>query len=251
LVLLVFVGLSIGTLRLVISGGDPLMRRLTWLGFTLLALAGLHDVLREIRLQLLPLNLLPLAGVALQVAAFVVMALYYARSLTEQDFQRRQLQQLQAQVERDALSGLHTRKHLEDFLDSNSGSLSGGLMFIDIDHFKAVNDRFGHAVGDELIQAIAHCLKRNLRLGDVASRWGGDEFVVFLADINVDSAMPLLERLQESLSHLRLTPALAAKPTVSIGFAFLDGADWRGALARADEALYGAKVAGRNAMRIA
>jgi len=246
-----FVAVSVGILRLATRISDALIRWLVWFGFLIIGLGGLHDVLREGGVLLLPFNALPLACAAFQVAAFAVMVMHYSRTLAERAQQQHQLRRLKDTVDRDALSGLFSRAYLEDRLDNSGNAGRGGLLFIDIDHFKAVNDRYGHAVGDELIQELSHVLLTTLRQGDVPSRWGGDEFVVFLADADQPGAERMIERLRWRLGQIRLQSGLDALPTTSMGFALIGSAGWRAALEQADAALYRAKMAGRNQLDVA
>jgi diguanylate cyclase (GGDEF)-like protein/PAS domain S-box-containing protein len=129
-------------------------------------------------------------------------------------------------------------------------------LLIDIDHFKAVNDRFGHHTGDQVLQALAACLGRNSRAIDVAGRYGGEEFVLLLPDTLPAEAIRIAERLRESIAKILLpaVPLEGALPetvigvTASIGVAALtpETRDLAFLIDRADQAQYRAKNAGRN-----
>lgn len=118
-------------------------------------------------------------------------------------------------------------------------------LLIDIDHFKQVNDRFGHDVGDEVLIAVAAALREQLRAGDLLGRWGGEEFIVLASHICPDESVSLAERLRGHIAQLALPQAAAV--TLSIGVAGTRPGDTPEALVkRADEALYRAKQLGRN-----
>ena len=121
------------------------------------------------------------------------------------------------------------------------------LMFLDVDHFKRLNDRYGHRAGDDGLRALAQALREELRGEDLIGRYGGEEFVIALPGIDAAQATPIAERIRE---RFRAQAALAfpeLQPTVSIGVVQLrPGDDANGLVQRADEALYAAKSGGRN-----
>ena len=118
---------------------------------------------------------------------------------------------------------------------------------IDLDHFKALNDRHGHQAGDEVLETFAATLRRSVRTSDFAGRWGGEEFVVLLPDTNSAGALKVAETMRASFDGLKI-PAVTAHITASLGVAtFPDHAGDGATLIRAaDRALYLAKEAGRN-----
>jgi len=118
---------------------------------------------------------------------------------------------------------------------------------IDLDHFKALNDRHGHQAGDEVLAVFAATLRRGVRASDFAGRWGGEEFVVLLHDTGLEGAMHAAEGMRASFEGLEV-PGVNAHVTASLGVATLpDHATDGPALIRAaDRALYRAKTAGRN-----
>ncbi|CAM4192593.1 GGDEF domain-containing protein [Roseateles saccharophilus] len=154
----------------------------------------------------------------------------------------------------DALTGLPNRLHFMAALErslahADRERTSVALLFVDLDHFKSINDSFGHAVGDQLLAAVARRLQRTVRSEDMVARLGGDEFVVTLANLRerdeaVRIARKLLAELQEALDidGQRLAPA------ASIGIALYpgDGGTPAELLAAADEAMYEAKRRGRH-----
>jgi diguanylate cyclase (GGDEF)-like protein len=123
---------------------------------------------------------------------------------------------------------------------------------IDLDHFKALNDRHGHQAGDEVLASVGAALRRGIRASDFAGRWGGEEFIVLLPDTEHDGAVKAAEALRESLEGL-VVPAVHAHISASLGVATLPehAADGASLIRAADRALYAAKAAGRNCVRAA
>jgi len=166
---------------------------------------------------------------------------------------RSQNQTLAALSSIDGLSGLLNHSHWEgvvaaEFQRCRRIGHPSSVMMIDIDHFKAINDRHGHPVGDEVIRKVAELLRGSLRLHDVAGRCGGEEFGVVLPGTTVQGAELLAERIRAGIESAMLEPRNAVRATVSIGVAAFDTRDaghmeW---IARADRALYAAKESGRN-----
>ncbi|MEU8222564.1 GGDEF domain-containing protein [Kribbella sp. NPDC048915] len=139
------------------------------------------------------------------------------------------------------------------------------VLLIDIDHFKQVNDRHGHLVGDEALRAVATILRSAIRAKDVIGRFGGEEFVIALPDTGLDEATVTADRLRNAVANSPLAAMCAGvlddpdldpdtfRLTVSIGVAVYpaDGATVDDLLQRADRAMYAAKAAGRNRVRLA
>jgi diguanylate cyclase (GGDEF)-like protein len=151
----------------------------------------------------------------------------------------------------DALTGLLNRRSLADVISEKvlTGE-SFAVLFVDIDHFKSINDKFGHAAGDDVLKAVAECLKRGMRLGDYCGRYGGEEFVMVAPAFMTDQAYTLAERHRNAIASLR-HPELPDQQqvTVSIGAALFEaegGETSDDLLERADAALYMAKTTGRN-----
>ncbi|WP_299805730.1 GGDEF domain-containing protein, partial [Sulfuricurvum sp. RIFOXYD2_FULL_44_160] len=119
------------------------------------------------------------------------------------------------------------------------------IMIIDVDHFKAVNDTYGHLIGDEVLKKLAKILSDGIRKSDVIARWGGEEFVVLLPDSELTSAVKLAETLRAKVAESDFTPA--KNMTCSIGVVrWNDGDTPDQLLKRVDEKLYTAKESGRN-----
>lgn len=131
----------------------------------------------------------------------------------------------------------------------------GGLGFamVDLDHFKRINDTFGHPVGDRLLRRVAHAFRRDLRDNGCLGRLGGEEFGLLFSDTSLDHMDHVLNRLRKSVRSIAVATDLGpASCTVSIGAAMLSEADQneQSLMSRADKALYGAKAAGRDRVEI-
>ncbi|GAA2722189.1 GGDEF domain-containing protein [Cellulomonas aerilata] len=162
---------------------------------------------------------------------------------------RHRLRQLTAQTDRmaraalhDELTGLGNRRMLTEALETDVGPRLA--LFVDVDQFKAINDRFSHAVGDEVLRRLAHMLRAGSREGDVLVRYGGDEFVVLVPGAELGPASALATRLHAAVREADwddLAPGL--RVTVSIGVGPVSDV---GGVGAADAALYGAKNRGRD-----
>ena len=154
------------------------------------------------------------------------------------------------QALRDPLTGVLNRRGLEQQRARLEDGDSVSLLLVDIDHFKAVNDGHGHAVGDDVLVRVAQVLRSGLRDVDVVARYGGEEFVLLLPGCDSATALAkarlLCERVEGGSSRW------PARVTLSIGVAAgrRDGADLAALLVAADRALYAAKAAGRNTVRV-
>ena len=131
---------------------------------------------------------------------------------------------------------------------SHANLRTGALLVIDADHFKTINDRFGHQLGDEALKLIANSIKNTLRGADIVGRVGGEEFGVFLPGATPEEANGLAERIRIAVGNLQLPgPAKSSEVTVSIGGVSFNGlSTYDHLFSLADERLYGAKASGRN-----
>ena len=176
------------------------------------------------------------------------------RSLQQQKKELQQaLQQIQHLAMRDHLTGLINRRQMSELmaLELRRCQRSGRpllLAQLDIDHFKAINDTHGHAVGDLALQIFANTALSHLRSSDVLARWGGEEFVLLLCDTEPDAATELLERVRSAVqAHTLVHGKHSIRMTVSIGWAQHQHSETLDeTLQRADQALYDAKHGGRN-----
>ncbi len=158
----------------------------------------------------------------------------------------------------DSLTGLYNRRylevHLEKLLIKNQESKKSlAVLLVDIDHFKLVNDKHGHSVGDEVLKIFAHRLLGNLRSFDLVARLGGEEFAVILPDVSEQRAWMVAERLRASISDMPFSVSTEEGQvmiTTSIGAALIDHSQHskHEVLERADKCLYEAKKGGRNAV---
>jgi len=156
---------------------------------------------------------------------------------------------------RDPLTGLFNRRVLDEILTRELARADRarsrlGVAMIDIDHFKTFNDQFGHKAGDIVLKSVCDQIASMLRRSDLACRYGGEEIVVLLPDIDVENGVRVCEKLREGVASIELGELVpgASHVTVSIGFSLYpercnDHADL---LPSADRAMYDAKRAGRN-----
>jgi diguanylate cyclase (GGDEF)-like protein len=165
----------------------------------------------------------------------------------------------------DSLTGLYNRRHLQHRLAQEMTRAQRydqtlACLFIDADHFKQINDRYGHPAGDQVLISLAQRLRRRLRTSDIATRYGGEEFAVLLPQTDAESACHLAEQIRQEVASeaIRVEGDCAVQVTVSIGVAAFDGAAEADAdpagerlLAAADQAVYRAKFAGRNRVWVA
>ncbi len=185
------------------------------------------------------------------ITLIVTSAFAYAFSLITQ----RQRIKLVQMATKDPLTGAGNRRALENKLRNavtvfQRTNVCVSMLLIDLDHFKKVNDRHGHAAGDEILRSITEIINLRIRVTDSLYRIGGEEFVVILDGQDLHRAAHLAEQLRTLVEANELVPDHSV--TISVGVAELkdgeSGFDW---LHRADEALYRAKRSGRNAMNIA
>jgi diguanylate cyclase (GGDEF)-like protein len=162
--------------------------------------------------------------------------------------------QLQQLARTDRLTGLHNRGYWEECLAHEYArhrryqSMASLVMF-DIDHFKKVNDSFGHPAGDKVIQSVAEVVRAQIRDTDYAGRYGGEEFVILLPDVDNAGAHVFAERLRLSIESLLVSHEGQSIPfTVSLGVADLSVPmdEHKQLIERADQALYASKKGGRN-----
>jgi diguanylate cyclase len=184
------------------------------------------------------------------------------------DASRREVESLQQEVRRaraealiDGLTGLANRRSLDialaQCLATSSPDLPGpSLLIADIDHFKNINDNYGHLFGDKVIRSIATILRDNIKGKDLAARYGGEEFVVVLPETPLDGARSIAEKLRRVVENCHIkrvgSDEVVANVTISLGVACrLPGESEQQLIARADEALYQAKQLGRNRVTLA
>jgi diguanylate cyclase (GGDEF)-like protein/PAS domain S-box-containing protein len=170
---------------------------------------------------------------------------------------KQRVDELEQAVYRDALTGIGNRKLLEIKINSTlreyrKHQIPFGLLFLDIDHFKAVNDLYGHQEGDKILQNTARNLTEHLRNTDISGRWGGEEFIAILYNVNSKHFSQIAEKLRAMIANSSI--AIEGKQisvTVSIGAALVRDEDTMDAIiARADQLMYQSKQGGRNRVTV-
>ena len=152
----------------------------------------------------------------------------------------------------DELTGLNNRKHLMETLGgeitrSKRNGHTFALLVVDIDHFKRINDTFGHQKGDEVLRRLGDVFRAAIRSCDYVARYGGEEFIVMLPEVGAAGGLEVAERIREQVSRKRINPK-GDRITVSVGMAMFPehGDSPEELFQQADQALYAAKAAGRN-----
>jgi diguanylate cyclase (GGDEF)-like protein len=190
------------------------------------------------------------------VAASILVALGVADRLRAQ---RAALSDAERRAQTDPLTGVLNRRSLIERLEAacaraKARGLPIALLFIDLDHFKQINDTFGHQAGDACLRAIVEPIHAELRQSDVIGRYGGEEFVVILSSADAAAATPIAQRILERVADVRVTGfGNPISVTCSIGVAASDtlGIWGEPLLAQADAAVYVAKRSGRNQIHLA
>jgi diguanylate cyclase (GGDEF)-like protein len=190
------------------------------------------------------------------VAAAVLIALGTSDRVRAQSLA---LTEAERRAQTDPLTGVLNRRSLIERLDAASmraqaRGLPISVLFIDLDHFKQVNDNFGHAAGDACLSGIIAPIQSELRISDVIGRYGGEEFVVILSGADAAAAQPIAERICRRVSEVRIAGFGAPiHLTCSIGVASSDtlGVWGQHLIAHADTAQYAAKRSGRNQVQLA
>ena len=199
-------------------------------------------------------NLAALIGVMAFVA---LMCAYISKVRVELSHS---LSTIREMAQRDVLTGIFNRRHLMETLEREvqrcARKARRGLVLcmIDLDHFKKVNDNYGHPVGDDVLVAVSQCIGRSIRSIDYLARYGGEEFIVVL-DVGADDQWrAVCERARRAVQDLRVDTASDCKLSISISIGavqYTDGDTAHSLIDRADKALYMAKASGRNCIRIA
>lgn len=183
--------------------------------------------------------------------------------LAEMEEMNRKLEEISV---RDALTSLYNRRYFQDRLEQEfhrgqRHQRPVGLVMVDIDHFKRVNDTYGHQIGDEILRGVARLLMEGTRTIDIAGRYGGEEFAVILPETPLAEAHQVAERLRERVAatvlHRLVVDGVETEAihcTISLGVSAYAGTGYAAPadfLRAADEALYAAKHAGRNQVQVA
>lgn len=178
------------------------------------------------------------------------LSFYDASRRAMQEALRNKNRELEVLSTTDRLTGLFNRSKLDqafafELVGSARNAQSLSIILVDLDHFKRVNDEFGHSVGDDVLVSMAALLRQVSRDTDILGRWGGEEFLLICTDTSLAGALMLAERLRSLIAGFNF-PQVGSK-TASFGVScYRDGDDARSMLIRADVALYRAKECGRN-----
>ena len=154
----------------------------------------------------------------------------------------------------DALTTIYNRGHFKKELSKKINSAKRydqyfGLLMFDIDHFKLVNDTYGHQIGDDVLITISSCIQKHIRIDDIFARWGGEEFVIIANGADIEHLKKLAEKLKESIANTSFEPV--PKVTASFGLTiYKDGDNDESIQKRVDDALYVAKESGRDRFEI-
>lgn len=237
------------------------------LGLLAIFITGTHDQL--VNLEIIDsIHLLPLGVLVLAVSIGVTLADQFSRLRTSLEAQVRErtealrdandrLSESNSQLEQlaleDPLTGLHNRRGFEHRAEAPWQRLkrSGkpfSILLADIDHFKSVNDRFGHDEGDRMLIAVSRQLRKTTRAVDLVARWGGEEFIVLLEDSALEGAAVAAEQMRKALEEMPFaTTSEIVSVTLTIGVAECQpGESMDAFIRRADQALYVGKKDGRN-----
>jgi len=197
-------------------------------------------------------------GAVTVVSALIAILIAFVLRQLPLNALRRYRQRLEHMAQHDALTGLPNRALLQDRLDqairrSRRNGTPVTLVYLDLDHFKDVNDTLGHRQGDELLRTVAARMAESMRSSDIVARLGGDEFVIVLLDLPgaPEAVTPSLERLRSALAQPLRLGDRAIQVTASMGIATFpqDGSSADELLMHADAAMYAAKGEGRNGYR--
>ena len=192
------------------------------------------------------------------IAIFSVIAVLAAVVRTRRETQlsvamtqAAQAEAMRKQANADPLTGLLNRRGVVEKLAQRTSPKST-VAILDVDHFKLVNDQFGHIAGDEVIRAVGSRISGGISRNDVVGRWGGDEFVIVL-DLELEQGTAVIERVFQQVSAEPLSTSVGEIPVaLSVGISeWNNGESLDCVLARADSALYSAKGSGRNQLVVA
>ncbi len=186
-------------------------------------------------------------NISVVFAMFAYLSAYYYRTIVETQSRLRKLAMT------DSLTGLYNRRHIMEVAEYEvvqQKRTGARLSFIiaDIDHFKRINDTYGHDAGDSMLVTVSQVIRNSIREQDSASRWGGEEFLIVLPDTDLDGAVIVAERIRKQIAAIKvLIEKQAVIASVTLGVSsFCAGESISSAIARADASLYQGKKTGRN-----
>ncbi len=181
---------------------------------------------------------------ALLAVAAVSLLILGGAALTNTLWRRPETEELEALAWSDGLTGLANRRRLDHDLEANRTSGPTSVIMVDVDHFKGVNDQYGHQAGDDILKRLGTVFAHHVRSDDIVYRYGGEEFCVLLPGADVDEAQCVADRIVEAARGINLPNG--ANLTVSVGIAGAEGDELSSAIEHADRALYLAKQQGRD-----
>jgi len=184
----------------------------------------------------------------------VLLVIIFLSSLYQytRETSMRRMQKMQSDLEfflrRDPLTGLYNRRGYDYNISNIKESSYGAILMCDIDHFKKVNDRYGHDAGDYVLQEIAKIIRENIRMQDLSVRWGGEEFFIFLSEVTLEESYLISEKLRKKIEHHSVNyDGQLINVTMSIGISIVEkGILLNEAIKNADSAMYLSKSRGRN-----
>ena len=192
----------------------------------------------------------------LQISDYDFNGKNYCLSFTDITHIKKQSDAFQYKANHDQLTGILNRHYFNDMLKNEIQRAirykhSFTLVMFDIDHFKMINDTYGHDVGDEVLINLTNTIQRNIRTTDIFVRWGGEEFMLFLPETDIKKAKAKIEILQKTIKETQLTEKIDKPITLSYGLTGLLFNDTKTTLLkRVDIALYNAKTNGRDRLEI-
>jgi diguanylate cyclase (GGDEF)-like protein len=222
-------------------------------GLVLWFLAQYHPEVIDLKIELV--NWL---GFTISMGAFSLVAADLSRLRRRVSLQNRDLREALATIQElavtDELTGLHNRRHVLGVLEYQKGLADRGnhsfvLAFADLDHFKQVNDQWGHQAGDEVLKRFAQIARNTIRSVDYIARFGGEEFILVLVQTGLPVAMKAAERIRDKTENENFEFGGAGSINITVSFGvtqYEPGESVDAVLARADQALYKAKQKGRN-----
>lgn len=189
-----------------------------------------------------------LFNLSIVFAMFSYLSFYYLSMVLSAQRKLRRLATI------DPLTGLFNRSHGSELAEKEIGRFQReghpvSFMLLDVDHFKLINDRYGHEMGDRVLAKIGQLILAQLRTQDLVARWGGEEFLIILPTTSIDSALSSAERVRDALCSYdwKAIDGVAMDVTISVGVSeFCEGDDIASVIRRADQALYRSKAGGRN-----
>jgi diguanylate cyclase (GGDEF)-like protein len=153
---------------------------------------------------------------------------------------------LHTKANTDELTEIYNKRYFDNYLESfiRYGN-KGSIIFFDIDHFKNINDTYGHQIGDKVLKSIAKCIREHIRQNDTFARWGGEEFIIILNNLDLDMAVKKAEEFRKCIEEYIFEQNISA--TISLGVTKVEEKDTKNTLIhRVDSLLYKAKHNGRN-----